>query len=93
MCDKYLGLKSNRHLGSKLQKSREDEVLVECNDLYDVSVVDALDYITDEEVKNFLIMQRQKGRPGSKLSIFGQKTRKWHNYEHDFFMSRFILCC
>lgn len=44
-------------------------VLEECNDLCDVSLVDALDKLTDEEVKTFLKMQRQKGRPGSMSSI------------------------
>lgn len=72
--EKYNGLKSNRHLKSNLQKSREADFLLECNDLCDVSTVDVLDTMKDE-VKNFLRMQRQKGRPGSMQSILAKKQK------------------
>lgn len=73
--EKYNGLKTNRHLKSNLQKTREADFLLECNDLCDVSTVDALDTIKDEEVKNFLRMQRQKGRPGSMRSILDNRLQ------------------
>lgn len=61
---------------NQVQKVRETAFLEECNDLCDVSLVDALDKITDDDVKNFLIMQRKKGRPGSMSNILAKKQQR-----------------
>lgn len=72
--EKYLGYRQNRHLKSDLQKSREEAFLIECNDLCDVSLVDALDRLKDKPVvKNFLTMQREKGRPGRMPGILERR--------------------
>lgn len=53
-------------------RSRGEAFLVDCNDLCDVSTVDALERTNDQDVKRFLEMQRQKNRPGSMKSILAK---------------------
>lgn len=55
---------------SELQNSREKAFLEDCEDLCDLSLVDALDLLKDKPtVRNFLSMQRAKGRQGSMRGI------------------------
>lgn len=74
--EKYMSLKGNRHLRSQVHKDREIAFLEECNNLCDVSLVNALDVMTDELVKKFLQMQRQKGRPGSMREILERQQNR-----------------
>lgn len=58
---------SNRRLPSQLQK--EKLFTEQLDDLFDMSHNDALQMITNEEVRDFLIAQRQKGRVGCLLGV------------------------
>lgn len=58
---------SNRRLPSQLQK--EKLFTEKLDDLFDMSHNDALEMITNEEIRDFLIAQRQKGRVGCLLGV------------------------
>ena len=44
------------------------------DDLFDIAHSEALEQLKNEEDKNFLVLQRQKGRPGSMLGV-GHKLK------------------
>lgn len=39
------------------------------DDLFDIAYSEALEQIKDEKIKNFLMLQRQKGRPGFMVGV------------------------
>lgn len=45
------------------------EFTLKLDDLFDIAHQDALTMMTSEEDKEFLLKQRQKGRPGSMLGV------------------------
>lgn len=51
------------------QSQREDEFCSKLDDLFDVAHKDALNMMSIQEDKNFLLMQRQKNRPGCMLGV------------------------
>lgn len=55
-------------MGAKL-KQKYDDFMEMLDDLFDIATENALVTMTNEEDKEFLIKQRQKGRPGSMLGI------------------------
>lgn len=71
--DYYKNLKITRSSKSKLQSDREAEFIENSNDLFDVSDYNVLDIIKRPESKEFLVMQRQKGRPGTMEAILAQR--------------------
>lgn len=74
--EKYLSVRQNRHVKNDLQKTREEEFIQDSNDLCDLSLVNALDLLKDKPlVRNFLAMQREKGRPGSMRKILEKMQR------------------
>lgn len=50
-------------------KQKYDVFMDELDDLFDIVSADALTTMTNEEDREFLEKQRQKGRPGSMLGI------------------------
>ncbi|EFN86450.1 hypothetical protein EAI_00065, partial [Harpegnathos saltator] len=67
-----------KHAGraTESHKQKETEFVSKFNDLFDIAHASALDMITIEEDKQFLISQRQKGRPGYMGGIDFKYTRK-----------------
>ena len=62
--DDYSLLKKNRYRKSTKQSERETAYKEKLNMLFDIAVSNALDLMTVEEDKQFLISQRLPGRPG-----------------------------
>lgn len=52
---------------SEKQKNRVSEFVDKLDDLFDISHANALNMIQNEEDRKFLLLQRQKGRPGCML--------------------------
>lgn len=50
-------------------KQREHDFMNSLNNLFDIASQDALQIMTIEVDKQFLIQQRQKGRPGSMIGV------------------------
>lgn len=50
-------------------KTKHDDFIEGLDDLFDIAAADALSTMRNEEDKEFLRKQRQKGRPGSMLGI------------------------
>ncbi len=72
--EKYKGLKQN--LKSPLQKQREDDFLATFDDLFDLSDPNALELLKRKPViRDFLIKQQQKGRPGTMDAILAQREK------------------
>ena len=59
-------------------KMKEKEFLERLNELFDIAHSDALDMITTPEDREFLIFQRQTGRPGSIGGIDKVETNRRH---------------
>lgn len=71
---KMLGKSCKRK--SQLQMCRENEFLGKLNDLFDIAHADALQLMSIEEDRQFLIRQRIKGREGSMTGIDHVLTAK-----------------
>lgn len=56
-----------RKTDTQLKKNEEFSLILD--DLFDIAQVDAIDIIKIKEDREFLVSQRQKGRPGSMLGI------------------------
>ena len=66
----WAGLKKNKsRKDSPGQRKREEEFMCKLKDLFDVAHQNALEMITIEEDKNFLIAQCKKGRPGAMTRV------------------------
>ncbi|XP_076298345.1 uncharacterized protein LOC143217693 [Lasioglossum baleicum] len=64
---KWRLLQKNSTRRSQLQDNKEQQFLDQLDDLFDIAHVDALEMITIDEDKHFLLNQRKKGRPGSMI--------------------------
>lgn len=64
----------NRKTETQLKKN--EQFILELNDLFDIAHADALRIMKIEEDRSFLISQRQKNRPGSMLGVDLKITRK-----------------
>ncbi|XP_076283045.1 uncharacterized protein LOC143210244 isoform X1 [Lasioglossum baleicum] len=64
---KWRLLQKNSTRRSQLQDNKEQQFLDQLDDLFDIAHVDALEMITIDEDKQFLLNQRKKGRPGSMI--------------------------
>ena len=73
--DKYQKLKKNKYCKSKTQKQKECDFLKELNGLFDIANQNAMQMMTIEEDKQFLLAQRA-GRQGCMLSVDQKLTRK-----------------
>lgn len=67
--EKWLGVFKSSTRKSEAQTAKEQAFVATFNDLFDIASADALDKIKNEEDKQFLLMQRQKGRPGAMIGI------------------------
>lgn len=78
-----------KHAGrsSEAQKKKEANFISKLEDLFDIAHANALNMISIEEDKQFLINQRKKGRPGSMYGIdleeFQRETRIARRREAD----------
>lgn len=52
---------------SEIQKQNENKFIDKLDDLFDIAHLNAESLITNEQDRQFLLMQRQKGRPGCML--------------------------
>lgn len=57
-------------------KTKHDDFIVGLDDLFDIAAADALSTMRNEEDKEFLRKQRQKGRPGAMLGIDAKLSGK-----------------
>ena len=62
LIQKWEGLKKNRNRRTDTQIANEKALADTFNDLFDVAHQDALQIITIDEEKQFLMAQREKGR-------------------------------
>lgn len=68
--DEWKALKKNTSSKYEVHRKRETEFREKIEDfIFDIAVPDALDVMKILDDKDFLIQQRQKGRPGSMLGI------------------------
>ena len=62
-------LKKNKGRSSKTQKEKEETFVAGLKDLFDIAHANALDVMTIDEDKEFLLAQREKGRKGSMAGV------------------------
>lgn len=62
-------LDKSKHKNSENCRKKEDIFNESLDDLFDISHADALNLIRINEDREFLLLQRQKGRPGCMLGI------------------------
>ena len=67
MYHKWRALQNHSKRKSSTKKQNVSEFSDEMDDLFDISHANALDMVTNEEDKQFLLIQREKGRPGCML--------------------------
>ena len=61
----WKGLQKHKARTTLAHKEKEDEFVTRLDDLFDIAHADALTLITVQEDRDFLLCQRQNGRPGS----------------------------
>lgn len=66
---KWLGVFKSSTRKSEAQTAKEQVFVDTFNDLFDIASADALDKIKNETDKQFLLMQRLRGRPGAMIGI------------------------
>lgn len=66
--DKMQSIRKSSGRTSTIQKEEENIFIDELDHLFDIAHHNALSMMTIEKDKNFLIMQRKHGRPGSALA-------------------------
>ena len=59
-------LEKSKSRNNALQRQRENEFREDLNDLFDIATANALSVIKTAEDRDFLLLQRKKGRPGCK---------------------------
>ena len=67
--DEWKGLQKNLTSGAGKDKEKRDIFVDNMDDLFDITHSEALEQLKNKEDKNFLILQRQKGQPGSMLGV------------------------
>lgn len=65
--EEWRKLEKNKTRTTKIQKTHEIEFEEQLDNLFDISHADALNLIKIEEDKQFLLKQRENGRPGCML--------------------------
>ena len=80
----WKGLRKHSTRSTPAHKSKEDEFVERLDDLFDIAHADALTLITIPEDKEFLLSQRQKGRPGSIGAIDMVQVRRNQRTEDRF---------
>ena len=66
---RWVGLKKNSSRNTSTQKAKENEFSDKFEDLFDIAHSNALSMIVNEDDKNFLIAQREKGRRSTMSSL------------------------
>lgn len=76
--DQWKGLQKhlNRTGGKNIQK--KDAFVGMMDDLFDIAHSEVLEKIKNEEDKKYLLLQRQKGRPGAMLGVDKNQSLKEH---------------
>ncbi|KAL4090628.1 hypothetical protein QTP88_025427 [Uroleucon formosanum] len=77
----WRNLQKLEHRKSEIQMHKNAQFLSKLDDLFDIAHADALNLISIEEDRAFLVAQRQKGRLGSLLGIDKNKCMKEKNSE------------
>ena len=77
--EKWIKLKKNKKIRSKLQQQHKGEFTDALNDLFDIAHQDALKMITIPEDKEFLLAQREKGRRGCMGSVDKKMQKREEN--------------
>ena len=74
----WRNLQKKKSTNTSLQKTKESQFEEKLDNLFDISAANALEVMTIEEDKEFLILQRQSGQPGymSGLDKAFQETEK-----------------
>lgn len=67
--DEWKGLQKNLTRTAGKEKEKRDLFVEKMDDLFDIAHSDALGQMKNEEDKKFLMLQRQKGRPGSMIGV------------------------
>ncbi|KAL4090485.1 hypothetical protein QTP88_025312 [Uroleucon formosanum] len=78
---KWRNLQKLEHRKSEIQMHKNAQFISKLDDLFDIAHADALNLISIEEDRAFLVAQRQKGRLGSLLGIDKNKCMKEKNSE------------
>lgn len=73
--DEWKGFQKNLTRTAGKEKERRDIFVEKMDNLFDIAHSDALELIKNDEDKKFLMLQRQKGRPGSMVGV-DQKHKK-----------------
>lgn len=73
LVDEYKDLQKNSSRTNEKQLQKEKMFVDKLDDLFDMSHADAFDIIKDADVREFLNLQRQKGRVGCLLGVEGKK--------------------
>ena len=76
MYHKWRALQNHSKRKSSTEKKNVSEFGDKLDDLFDILHANALDMITNEEDKQFLLMQREKGRPGCCLELIRSWLKK-----------------
>lgn len=66
---KWISLQKSCHKTSDTQRNAEKKFVDDLDDLFDIAHANAMQLIKDQEDKDFLLRQRQKGRPGCMLGV------------------------
>lgn len=80
MYDEYRNIhKQSANKRTEASKVKVENFKEKIDDLFDIASADALNKMSIEEDKNFLLMQRQKGRPGCMagidMTLYGREQR------------------
>uniref|UniRef100_A0A2S2PN24 Uncharacterized protein n=1 Tax=Schizaphis graminum TaxID=13262 RepID=A0A2S2PN24_SCHGA len=67
--EEWKGILKNKNKTNQTLKQKEQLFGDSMNDLFDIAHQDALNMISIQEDKLFLVKQREKGRPGSMLGV------------------------
>ena len=80
--EKWRLLKKNKGRQSVTQQANESDFIATFDDLFDFAHAEALTTMTIDNDKQFLLLQRQKGRPGTVSGVdnvlFGKEQRRKH---------------
>ena len=80
--EKWRLLKKNKGSQSVTQQANESDFIAIFDDLFDFAHAEALTTMTIDNDKQFLLLQRQKGRPGTMSGVenvlFGKEQRSKH---------------
>lgn len=86
MYDKWKSIrKTPQEKRSNAQKQVAETFISSLDDLFDIATANAMETIKIEDDRNFLAMQREKGRPGCMagvdMTLFGKEKRSYERQE------------